>query len=247
MRLRSKSYGESEDDTVAETTLDELADMDDSTIEKLLAQAKTNLEQNQSASRDQAMDEDDADLKRIRESYRRLPKLGDGLDLPIPVALPAKSGGPVHISDGGSSSTRDDLRFRKIEDPVAVKREAKAKREATAGSKWFDMPKGEMTSEMKRDLQLLKMRSVLDPKRHYKKDNSPLPTYFQSGTIIEGNTEYYSARLSTKERKKTIADEILADSESRKYFKRKYHDVQMSSTSGRRAYYKKLKQMRKKM
>jgi hypothetical protein len=222
---------------VAETTLDELNDMDDATIEKLLAQARSNLAQNQAAK-------EESSVRQIRDSWEKLPKIDHSLDLPKGIS--AKSAGPIHLSENANASS-DNLSFRKIEDPVSVRREEKAKKDATAGSKWFDMPKGEMTPEIKRDLQLLKMRHVLDPKRHYRKDNSPLPTYFQSGTIIEGNTEYFSARLSKKERKNTIADEILADSDAKKYFKRKYHDVQMQSTSGRRAYYKKVKQMRKKM
>ena len=50
----------------------------------------------------------------------------------------------------------------------------------TAGPKWFDMPAPEITPEVKRDLQLLKLRNVLDPKRFYKKDNDrKLPKYFQ--------------------------------------------------------------------
>lgn len=42
------------------------------------------------------------------------------------------------------------------------------------------MPAPEITEELKNDLQILKMRSVLDPKRHYKKnDMEVLPKYFQ--------------------------------------------------------------------
>lgn len=42
------------------------------------------------------------------------------------------------------------------------------------------MPAPEITPEVKRDLQLLKLRNVLDPKRFYKKDSDrKLPKYFQ--------------------------------------------------------------------
>ncbi|KAG2274846.1 hypothetical protein Bca52824_057401 [Brassica carinata] len=34
---------------------------------------------------------------------------------------------------------------------------------------WFDMPAPTMTPELKRDLQLLKLRDVMDPKTHYKR------------------------------------------------------------------------------
>jgi hypothetical protein len=51
--------------------------------------------------------------------------------------------------------------------------------EATAGKKWFDMPATEITPTIKRDLTLLQMRNVLDPKRHYRASAKTLPKYFQ--------------------------------------------------------------------
>jgi hypothetical protein len=42
------------------------------------------------------------------------------------------------------------------------------------------MKKPEITPEIKRDLQIIKLRNVLDPKRFYKKDDSKgLPKYFE--------------------------------------------------------------------
>lgn len=42
------------------------------------------------------------------------------------------------------------------------------------------MPATEMTDEIKNDLEVLRMRSVLDPKHFYKKnDMNALPKYFQ--------------------------------------------------------------------
>ncbi|CAP80093.1 Pc12g04660 [Penicillium rubens Wisconsin 54-1255] len=58
----------------------------------------------------------------------------------------------------------------------------------TAGPEWFNLPKTEMTTELKRDLQLIRMRSVLDPKRHYKKENGKAkpPEYSQQSHHQEG-------------------------------------------------------------
>jgi len=83
-----------------------------------------------------------------------------------------------------------------------------------------------MTEEVKRDLQLIKMRNVLDPKRFYKKDEKKLPKYFQFGTVVESGADYYSGRLVKRERKKTIVDELLADDQRRSYYKRKFAEVQ---------------------
>ena len=55
----------------------------------------------------------------------------------------------------------------------------KQAQEATAGEKWFNMPATELTTTIKRDLTLLQMRNVLDPKRHYRASAKALPKYFQ--------------------------------------------------------------------
>ena len=103
-----------------------------------------------------------------------------------------------------------------------------------------------MNPALKRDLQLLKMRSVLDPKRHYKKENiqAKAPDFLQVGTLIEGPTEYFSSRLHNKDRKKTFVDEVLAAEDSTGHFKRRYIDIQARKTSGRKAFYNNLKTKR---
>ena len=108
------------------------------------------------------------------------------------------------------------------------------------------MPRTDLTPQLKADLQLLKMRSILDPHQHFKKDNSKnlVPEYSQVGTIIEGPTDYFSARLTRRERKKTFVEEVLATERSTGRFRRNYNDIQSSKTSGRKAYYKKLKEKR---
>lgn len=119
-------------------------------------------------------------------------------------------------------------------------------KEATAGADWFHLPKTNLTPELKRDLQLLKMRNVLDPKRHYKKESrtAQAPEFSQIGTIIEGPTEYYSSRLLNRDRRKTLVEEVLVAEEATGRFRSKYNDIQASKTSGRKAYYKKMKEKR---
>lgn len=121
-------------------------------------------------------------------------------------------------------------------------------KKATAGSDWYNLPKTNLTPELKRDLQLLKMRDVLDPKRFYKKDSSKnaVPEFSQVGTIIQGPTEYFSGRLSNKERKRTLVEEILAGEKATGRLKSKYNDIQAAKTSGRKAHYKKLVDSRRK-
>lgn len=44
-------------------------------------------------------------------------------------------------------------------------------------------------------------------------DWKKLPKYFQVGTVIEGAGEYYSSRLTNKERAATLVDQLLKDNE----------------------------------
>ncbi|GAB2225893.1 hypothetical protein Drorol1_Dr00021664 [Drosera rotundifolia] len=99
----------------------------------------------------------------------------------------------------------------------------------TAGKNWFDMPAPVLTPELKLDLKLLKLRGVIDPKRHYVKGDAKsktLPKYFQVGTVVESPFESYSSRLTQKERKPTIADELLSDEKLKEYRKRKVREIE---------------------
>ncbi|KAA8528168.1 hypothetical protein F0562_035581 [Nyssa sinensis] len=99
----------------------------------------------------------------------------------------------------------------------------------TAGKNWFDMPAPTITPQLKKDLQLLKLRSVIDPKRHYKKGDSKLktiPKYFQVGTVVESASDFFTGRLTKKERKATLADELLSDPSLGDYRKRKVREIE---------------------
>ncbi|KAL2837326.1 Fcf2 pre-rRNA processing-domain-containing protein [Aspergillus pseudodeflectus] len=128
-----------------------------------------------------------------------------------------------------------------------VPRTISKKEKPTAGSDWFDLPKTELTPELKRDLQLLRMRSILDPKRHYKKESGKAqpPKYSQVGTIIEGPTEFFSGRIVKRDRKKTFVEEALALEQSTKRFESRYNDVQDKKKSGKKAFYNSLRAKRK--
>ncbi|KAL6193534.1 PREDICTED: rRNA-processing protein fcf2-like [Fragaria vesca subsp. vesca] len=96
----------------------------------------------------------------------------------------------------------------------------------TTGSNWFDMPAPTMTPELQKDLKLLKLRSVMDPKRHYKKGDSQTAKYFQVGTVVESASDFFSGRLTKKERKATVAEELLSDPVLATYRKRKVREIE---------------------
>lgn len=131
----------------------------------------------------------------------------------------------------------------KINDPIVIKQ--KKQEETDSGKEWFNMKQPELTDSIKRDMLIIKNRSALDPKRHYKKEKWEIPKFFHMGTIIEGNTEFYT-RLNKKQRGKNLVDEILHDDDSQKYFKRRYNEIQQQKVSGGKNHFKKVKSMRKK-
>ncbi|KAL0276241.1 UNVERIFIED_CONTAM: hypothetical protein PYX00_003849 [Menopon gallinae] len=108
----------------------------------------------------------------------------------------------------------------------AVHKERKAERDKTKGKDWYNLPATEVTEEIKNDLEVLKMRSALDPKHVYKKnDMKVIPKYFQIGKVVEGAADFYNGRIPKSQRKRTLVDELLADSSFRAYQKKKYKEI----------------------
>lgn len=182
----------------------------------------------------------DDQFEKIKKSISRLPKIAESDAL---TEDPQLGKGPLHISSAKQEARKKEGVLN-INDPITHK---KGPVEVTsAGSKWFDMPKGELTPSVKRDLKIIEQRAALDPKRHYKKGKWKTPEFFQIGTIVEGNTEFYSARLKNKERHSTILESVMYDDDTQKYFKRKYDEIQVKKTSGKKAHYKKVREARRK-
>lgn len=78
-------------------------------------------------------------------------------------------------------------------------------------------------------------------KQFFKKDSRKglVPEYSQIGTIVAGPTDGANNRLTRKERKQTIVEELIAGSNASK-LKSKYQDIQEQKRSGKKAHYKKL-------
>ncbi|KAK4143873.1 uncharacterized protein C8A04DRAFT_12015 [Dichotomopilus funicola] len=89
----------------------------------------------------------------------------------------------------------------------------------TLGADWFNLPRTNLTPELKRDLQALRMRDVAAMgKQFFKKDSRKglVPEYSQVGTIVAGPTDGARNRLTRKERKQTIVEELMAASNTNK-------------------------------
>ncbi|KAJ5362286.1 Fcf2 pre-rRNA processing [Penicillium brevicompactum] len=193
-------------------------DLTDDQIQQLLLEAETRLRgPNAVAPVD--------DLASIR-----IPKLSTGSSL------------EAYVQQGDDAAT---VNATKIADPTQKKLanslhavgKKENKEKPNAGPAWFNLPKTEMTAELKRDLQLIRMRSVLDPHRHYKKDNgkaNPLSP-----------TEFFSNRITKKDRKRNFVEETLALERGTKRFEKKYRDIQTAKTSGKKSFYKNLQAKRR--
>nr|CAH0112632.1 unnamed protein product [Daphnia galeata] len=107
-----------------------------------------------------------------------------------------------------------------------LKKERKKEAEKTKGGKWFNLPATEMTEEKLRDLEIIQMRSILNPKQFYKKnDLKVIPKYFQVGTVVDSHADFYHDRVPQKERKKNLVDELMADADFQRFNKRKYAEI----------------------
>jgi hypothetical protein len=84
-----------------------------------------------------------------------------------------------------------------------------------------------MTDALKSDLALIRNRNYLDPKKFYKSSDSFDNKILQLGTVIEGSHEYYTSRLTKRERRGNFTEEIMADEGVAGYAKRKFGEVQM--------------------
>nr|SVE73899.1 EOG090X0GO7 [Daphnia atkinsoni] len=103
------------------------------------------------------------------------------------------------------------------------KMERRKEADKTKGGKWFNLPATEMTEEKLRDLEIIQMRSILNPKQFYKKnDLKVVPKYFQVGTVVDSHADFYHDRVPKKERKKNLVDELMADADFQRYNKRNY-------------------------
>ncbi|KAL6079539.1 hypothetical protein STEG23_038094, partial [Scotinomys teguina] len=107
-----------------------------------------------------------------------------------------------------------------------VQTQHRKERQKRAGNGWFGMKAPELTDELKNDLKALKMRASMDPKSFYKKnDRDGFPKCFQVGTIVDNPADFYHSRIPKTQRKKTIVEELLADSEFRRFNRRKYSEI----------------------
>ncbi|GBE83210.1 rRNA-processing protein [Sparassis crispa] len=118
-----------------------------------------------------------------------------------------------------------------------TKKEKKALKDRTAGRSWYDLPAPAEADlpRLYREVEALRLRNQLDPKRFYRKDEGEgrgikgLPKYFAIGTIIPSSTPFGTAsadNLNRASRKRTLVDELVDDAEAKSYAKKKFKELQ---------------------
>ncbi|KAK7469115.1 dTDP-fucopyranose mutase [Stygiomarasmius scandens] len=118
-----------------------------------------------------------------------------------------------------------------------TKKERKQLQTKTAGPDWFDLPAPSEADlpRLHREVEALRLRNQLDPKRFYRKQEGEgkgikgLPKHFAIGTIVATNTPFGGAsseNLTRAERKRTLVDELVDDAEAKRYAKKKFDDLQ---------------------
>lgn len=100
-----------------------------------------------------------------------------------------------------------------------------------AESDWHEIPEARMTPQLQNDLRVIENRQHLDPKRFYKSSGSgrkkgQLPSKVHVGTVVVGAHEFYSSRLTRKERRRTMLDEVMSDGRIVNYTKNKFKSIQ---------------------
>ncbi|KNC51313.1 rRNA-processing protein FCF2 [Thecamonas trahens ATCC 50062] len=133
---------------------------------------------------------------------------------------------------------------RKAPHPKAHKEERRKFKEHSAkyaSKDWFNMPAPELTAEVKRQLDVVRLRAYTDPKRFYRnihgdsinRKNHKYPKHFQFGTVIESKKDFYSARIAKKDRGKDLVDELLKDEKVAAYTARIVRDKSAAGMVGR--------------
>ncbi|RMZ83745.1 hypothetical protein DV738_g933, partial [Chaetothyriales sp. CBS 135597] len=231
--------------------------LSDEQIEQLLQEAEGRLraKAGQLAAADTAKsaNEETLDVITLQETdtshvkRKAIPHLQHGISQSA--AYISEKKGVAQVNPALLAGPTDTVKLADNLRPVERKQKQKKEEPSDAGPDFFHMPKTVLSDSLKRDLSLLQLRSVLDPHRHYKKTNSKkskVPQFSQTGTVIEGPTEFFSARINRKDRSKNFVEEALNTERETGRFKRKYNEIQAAKTSGKRAHYKNLMKKRRK-
>ncbi|KAJ7069871.1 Fcf2 pre-rRNA processing-domain-containing protein [Mycena amicta] len=151
--------------------------------------------------------------------------------------VPAPPLPPPELSKSGKPLTKRERKAVSISFIIKASTKFFQLRKQTAGSDWFDLPAPAEADlpRLYREVESLRLRNQLDPKRFYRKEEGEgkgikgLPKYFAIGTILPSTTPFGTAstdNLTRAKRKRTLVDELVDDAETKRYAKKKFEDLQ---------------------
>ncbi|EDR13815.1 uncharacterized protein LACBIDRAFT_292620 [Laccaria bicolor S238N-H82] len=156
-------------------------------------------------------------------------------------SAPAPPIPPPELTSSGKPLTKKQKKevahiFSYLHGFVVETRQCKLK-QRTAGPDWFDLPAPSEADlpRLHREVEALRLRNQLDPKRFYRKEEGEgkgikgLPKYFAIGTILPSSTPFGTAsgdNLTRANRKRTLVDELVDDAEAKRYAKKKFEELQ---------------------
>ncbi|KAK4238589.1 hypothetical protein C8A03DRAFT_43706 [Achaetomium macrosporum] len=158
---------------------------------------------------------DDEIDRLLSEAEARLSANGSSDAAVTAVKAPAPVAAPVTAPVAATAGEQTALAGKKSEKlSLRVPQLAQTKKgPPDTLSDWYNLPRTNLTPELKRDLQVLRMRDVVAMgKQFFKRDTRKdfVPEYSQVGTIIAGATDGINGCLTRKERKRTIVEEVLS-------------------------------------
>nr|AAW27602.1 SJCHGC05744 protein [Schistosoma japonicum]CAX69950.1 deoxynucleotidyltransferase, terminal, interacting protein 2 [Schistosoma japonicum] len=103
-----------------------------------------------------------------------------------------------------------------------LKRIRRAERKSKL-SKWFNLPKPDITEEERDDLELIRLRRAISSDTHVRRSDGK-SAYFQRGVVVDDPGSFYD-RLPRKQRGKTLVDELLANAEIMKVQRKRYAKI----------------------
>jgi hypothetical protein len=137
------------------------------------------------------------------------------------------------IAEQASKKLLEQVKKAEVKVVPKEQKQKKADIGAAASSEWFGIKSMANQPGAREAIELLRMRGYMDSKKFFKKDTKLekgiLPQVFQLGTVVAGAHEFYSSRLSKKERAPSIVDEILRDKNRVQFVKRKFEDVRQKN------------------
>ena len=110
--------------------------------------------------------------------------------------------------------------------PLVPRKKRMREDDDTAGPKWFNMKRPELTPEIIHDVNAMRLRSHLNPKKFYKKkDIEDMPKYFQIGTVMPSPFEPKSHSLEKSSRRKPLVEQLLEDDSQLNFSRKKWLEV----------------------